>query len=127
MLRRCRPEPLLPSWSDCLPGTELAGRLARRNAGPGAAEIAPAVWILCRPHGRQLWSARADGRAGAVGIHASADRHRVADRVPDALDSVVSCDPLLGGVSFIVLALRASGASHSSGSREPVIALAVDG
>src|ERR1700732_1913380 len=103
MLRPCRTEPLLPSGRDCLPRTELARRLARRHAGPRTAEIAPALRVLCGPHGRQLWSAGADGRAGMVGIHASADRDRVADRVPDALNPVVSCDPHGGGVSLIVL------------------------
>src|SRR5260370_11547701 len=127
MLRPRRLEPLLPSRCDCLPGTELAGRLARWNAGPRAAEIAPALWLLCGPHGRQLWSARADGRLGAVGMHASADRHRAADRVPDALDSVVSCDPHLGGISLIVLAVRANGTSHSARGRAPGIALEADG
>src|SRR5271155_2244320 len=112
-------EPVCAARGDCLPGVELAGRLARRNAGTGAATVAAALRVLRGPHGRQLRSPCADGWAGLVGVYASRDCNRPAGWVPDAFDSVLPGDPRARRVPTIVLALWSDGVAHSAGGGQP--------
>lgn len=89
-------EPVCAAGCDPLPGAELAGRLFGWHIGASAAAAASTVWILCRPHGRQLWSACAYGRAGVVGLYAAVDRRQSAGWLPHAFDSAYLATHTLG-------------------------------
>src|SRR5579863_4168860 len=111
-------EPVCAPRGDCVPGTELAGGLARWNAGTGAATIASALRLLCRSHGRQLRRSGVDGWSFLVRNHAALDRNRTSDCILAAVNPILSGDARARRVSTVLLALRADRTAHPAGSRQ---------
>jgi hypothetical protein len=68
--------PACASAGEFFPGAQLGGRQPGWHAGTSPAPAATAVWLLCRPHGRHVWRAGADGEIGVLGLRPLADRGR---------------------------------------------------
>src|SRR5580658_10195136 len=92
-------EQVCAAGRDRISRAELAGGFAGWDAGAGPAASASTLRILCGSHGRYLWSPRAHGRAGVVGLYASLDCDGAAGCVSYAVDPVVSGDTRAGRVS----------------------------